>query len=247
MKRFPTINALAKAPTNTVLVTWKGLGYNRRALYLQRAAKAVVTEHRGVFPHTIMELEQLPGVGPYTARAVASFAFNADEPIVDTNVTRVVGRVFVGFKRLPTTTPQRIWKLTQQLIPKKGRTYTFNQALMDFGATVCTLRTPRCTACPFRAQCRSYPAILSAPAHALRYQKKATEQQYFGQPRRIWRGKILMLITGAEPTGLTIATIGKRLQPDFTSQRTPWLRATIQTLVQDGLVEQCGRRFRLPH
>lgn len=246
MKQFPTVHALAGARTGDVLQTWKGLGYNRRALYLQRTAQAIVNTHHGVFPTSTVELEQLPGIGPYTARAVASFAFNADEPIVDTNVTRVVGRVFIGFKKLPHTAQQRIWTLAQHLIPKKGKTYTFNQALMDFGATVCTLRTPRCTTCPLRTQCRSYPAIVTASNHELRYQKTSPERKYFRYPRRIWRGKILHMVATNEPNGMTLGAIGRTLQKDFSPQRRPWLQSTIQTLINDGLMVRRGQRFHLP-
>ena len=137
LERWPTPGALAAAPAADVLRAWSGLGYNRRGLNLQRAARRVV--ELGEFPREIGELERLPGVGPYTARAVACFAFGAQVTALDTNVRRVLAR------SLGTT----------DVAPPRGRAWQWNQALFDLGARVCLARVPRCAACPLSASCPS--------------------------------------------------------------------------------------------
>ncbi len=130
LERWPTVEALAAASTADVLRAWSGLGYNRRALNLQRAARAVV--ERGGFPRDPKGLQELPGVGPYTASAVACFAFGAQLTTVDTNARRVFRRAYGR----------------EDVEPPAGRAYAFNQALFDLGATLCLARIPRCGACP---------------------------------------------------------------------------------------------------
>jgi A/G-specific adenine glycosylase len=141
LARFPDPGALAAAPVRDVLTAWSGLGYNRRALALQGAAR-VVAEHG--WPGA---LEELPGVGPYTAAAVASFAWDAQVAAVDTNVRRVIAR-WDGRERTPPALAAR----AEELLPA-GRAAAWNQALMELGATVCTPRAPRCGACPVRSGC----------------------------------------------------------------------------------------------
>ncbi|HLD21539.1 MAG TPA: A/G-specific adenine glycosylase, partial [Patescibacteria group bacterium] len=187
--QFPTIETLAHSQARTVIAAWQGLGYNRRALYLHRIAQAVVQTYNGRFPQTKETLLPLPGIGPYTTGAIMSFAFCADEPIVDTNVKRVVGRVFIGYKKLPQVKELQLWELVKLLLPKKGKTYYFNQALMDFGSLVCTRAQPKCSACPLQNICKSYPAIQTAKKEDLRL-PTVKETLYFKKPRRIWRGKI---------------------------------------------------------
>lgn len=130
LERFPTLSSLAGASTADVLRTWQGLGYNRRALNLKRAAEVVVREHRGELPRSVEELERLPGFGRYTARAVACFAFDAPVPVVDTNVRRVLA-TFAGRALSVRETEQ----LAELLLPA-DRASDWNQALMDYGALV---------------------------------------------------------------------------------------------------------------
>jgi A/G-specific adenine glycosylase len=141
LDRFPTLRSLAEASTADVLREWQGLGYNRRALNLKRAAEAAVDRFDGRLPHTVEELEALPGIGKYTARAVASFAFGAQVPVVDTNVRRVLSG-FAGRE----LTDRETWELAEQLLPD-GRAADWNQALMDYGALV-NKATPRRTGKP---------------------------------------------------------------------------------------------------
>lgn len=244
MKRFPDAATLSRAHTKTVLSIWQGLGYNRRALYLHRIAQTVTRDLGGQFPRTREGLLELPGIGPYTAGAIMSFAYQADEPIVDTNVERVVGRIFLGYDQLKDITEDKLWELSTALLPKRGKTYDFNQALMDFGAMVCQARKPKCGECPMQQQCASYPSILDAQPEELRYKKKTVEKQYFGHPRRIWRGKILKYLHDHGPA--TYSEIGKTIQEDFTRERLPWLKDVVATMEKDGLAKANGKTVRLP-
>jgi A/G-specific adenine glycosylase len=141
-----------------VIRLWSGLGYNRRALNLHRAAVAIVEEHGGTVPADERELRTLPGVGPYTARAVLSFAFEDDVAVVDTNVVRVLARCLAGVG----LTVRDAQSLADRLLPA-GRSWEFNQAMFDLGATVCTAARPACDRCPLRPQCRWRRDGLSDP------------------------------------------------------------------------------------
>jgi A/G-specific adenine glycosylase len=146
---FPTPAACARAGATAVVRQWSGLGYNRRALSLHRAAVTVVDEHGGDVPHEESALGRLPGVGSYTARAVRSFAFGEEVAAVDTNALRVLSRCVTGAPLGPTAAVS----LGDRLVPP-GAAWEFNQAMFDLGATVCTGARPRCDACPLRRQCR---------------------------------------------------------------------------------------------
>jgi A/G-specific adenine glycosylase len=159
LKRYPTVEELAAARPGEVRDAWDGLGYYARARNLHRAARQLTTHHGGHVPRTYQEACALPGVGRSTAGALLSFAFNIDTPILDTNVKRLLSRVFI--RRPPPTpaqTERRLWRLSSSLIPQ-GRAWAFNQALMDFGALICTARNPRCGACCFTDICRAYPHL----------------------------------------------------------------------------------------
>jgi A/G-specific adenine glycosylase len=155
LERYPTFHALAEAPVEEVRKTWYPLGYNIRPHRLHSIACETVARYGGTLPKGADELLSFKGIGRYTAGAVRSFAFNEDAPILDTNVMRVLHRVFVGSGD-PKTQKSLLWLLSAALIPK-GRGYDFNQALMDFGATACTARKPDCLPCPMKDFCKSYP------------------------------------------------------------------------------------------
>ncbi len=150
LRRYPTVEALAGARSRAVREAWEGLGYYRRAANLHRLAKEVVRRHDGVVPADPGELMRLPGVGPYTAGAVATFAYEKPVAAVDTNVLRVLGRVFGASRK-------KVPALAQRLQPRRGKTaYAFNQALMELGALVCSARAPKCGECPVRSLCSWY-------------------------------------------------------------------------------------------
>jgi A/G-specific adenine glycosylase len=147
LDRFPTPAACAAASLGEVLRLWAGLGYNRRAVNLHRCARAVVDDHGGALPPDLAALRALPGVGPYTARAVLAFAFERDVGVVDTNVGRVLAR-WAG-RPLGAAEAQA---QADALVPR-GRVWAWNQAVMELGGTVCLRRRPRCASCPVRRSC----------------------------------------------------------------------------------------------
>lgn len=156
MDRFPTLESLANAPQADVLGLWQGLGYYARARALHAGASHVMQELGGQLPRTAPELQQLPGIGPYTAGAIASIAFEEPAPIVDGNVIRVLSRVF-GLEGSPMHQPLKgfLWELAEALVPKTSAR-DFNQALMEFGALCCTPKSPLCHECPMRQRCTAY-------------------------------------------------------------------------------------------
>jgi len=153
VERFPTVSALAAAAEAEVLRAWEGLGYYRRARQLHAAARLVVDRHGGIFPTSAAALRQLPGIGRYTAAAVASIAFDEPEPVIEANSRRVFARL-AGFDRplVGGSDDEPLWQLAAAVVPplQAGR---FNQAVMDLGALVCTPAQPRCAACPVAAVC----------------------------------------------------------------------------------------------
>ncbi len=161
MARFPTVEALAAAPTSEVLRSWAGLGYNRRAISLQRAARAIVDEHAGRVPERVEALVALPGVGPYTARAVLAIAFGLPVGPVDTNVRRVLGRIVAGDPAaIP---PAALQSLADAVVPV-GRAGDWTHALMDLGAGPCRPRRPRCDGCPAAPWCRYLAGVAGSEA-----------------------------------------------------------------------------------
>jgi A/G-specific adenine glycosylase len=157
LTRYPTIESLAGARTAEVKRAWYPLGYNIRPVHLQAIARETVARYDGRLPDDARALRAMRGIGPYTAGAILSFAYRRDAALVDTNVRRVLGRVFLGPRRLRRLRGDRaIWSLAETLLPAR-RAYDYNQALMDFGATWCTARAPRCPRCPMKSFCASYP------------------------------------------------------------------------------------------
>lgn len=153
LAKFPTVHALAKAPLSEVLKYWAGLGYYRRARMLHEGAKRVVKEFSGAIPKTTEALQEIPGIGRYTAGAIASIAFEEKTPVLDGNVIRILTRLYalkddVGSPK----TVQKLWELATALVPQKN-TGDFNQSLMELGATVCFPRNPDCGKCPVSSLC----------------------------------------------------------------------------------------------
>ncbi len=156
LKRFPTIRELARASEDDVLALWSGLGYYRRARLLHRAAQIVAVQHNGVFPRDRAARLKLPGLGAYTAGAIASIAFNLPEPIVDGNVARVFSRYFGIHEPLGSRqNDELLWSHAHKLVPKH-KPGDFNQALMELGATVCKKTEPLCQQCPIRRGCVAF-------------------------------------------------------------------------------------------
>jgi A/G-specific adenine glycosylase len=164
LRRYPTLADLAAADVREVRDLWYPLGYNVRPVRLHAIARETMARYGGRLPDEVESLRELPGIGRYTAGAVLSFAFGRDVAVLDTNVRRVLGRVFLGPRRVARLRGDRaLWDLAERLVPA-GRGYDFNQALMDFGATWCTPRRPRCALCPMRRFCVSASPHAHLPA-----------------------------------------------------------------------------------
>ena len=235
MERWPTPAALAAAPSGEAVRAWGRLGYPRRALRLHAAATAIVEHHGGVVPTDHAELLALPGVGEYTAAAVASFAHRQRHAVLDTNVRRVFARLIDGNEYPPTATTAAERRTATELLPDAPETAaTWAVAVMELGALVCTARTPDCGRCPVAARCAW--RLAGSPAH----QGPARRgQTYEGTDRQV-RGKLLAVLraTHAEVPQEVL----DRVWPD-TVQRA----RALDGLVADGLVEPVAPGiYRLP-
>ncbi len=156
IERFPTVEKLADASIEEVLKYWEGLGYYHRAIKLHQTSQIVKNEFQGRFPDNYQQLLDLPGIGPYTAGAIASFAFNLAEPAIDGNVTRVISRIFlITADHSKAGTKQKIRLLVLKIMPREKVGF-FNQALMELGATICTPRRPECSGCPVYYSCKAF-------------------------------------------------------------------------------------------
>lgn len=161
LKKFPTIEALAISSLQELLALWSGLGYYSRARNLHAAARYLQENHRSQFPKTLEEIRALPGIGPYTAGAIASIAFGLSTPLVDGNVIRVLSRWFALSESPYTSKGQKLyWRIAAQLVPPihlhENAPGDWNQALMELGATVCMAQNPTCLLCPVRRDCQAY-------------------------------------------------------------------------------------------
>jgi A/G-specific adenine glycosylase len=153
MKRFPSMKSLAAASQEEVLKVWEGLGYYSRARNLHKAAQIITTQHKGRFPKTEDEIRKLPGVGPYTAAAIGSLAFDLDLAVLDGNVIRVLARLFAYTRDSRTTAAKTELQQLADTLLVKGRAGNFNEAMMELGATVCLPKNPQCGACPLSSPC----------------------------------------------------------------------------------------------
>lgn len=157
LARYPTLRRLARAPVEEVVKHWYPLGYNIRPRHLHGIARETMARYGGKLPDSVEKLVAMKGIGRYTAGAIVSFAFRKKAPILDTNVMRVLYRIFVARGEMRSTpVRKKLWRLAEELIPL-DQVYDFNQALMDFGAMVCTARKAACLICPMQAFCKSFP------------------------------------------------------------------------------------------
>jgi len=235
LEAFPTVQALATAPTADAIRLWAGLGYNRRAVNLQRTAQAVV-ERGGSFPEAVDELLELPGVGPYTAGAIACFAFEQDVAFIDTNMRRVLHRLFFGVDvPSPSATDREVLAAAATVLPP-GEGWTWNQALIEFGALHCTARKPLCVICPLQQECAAWPDIQGAIAENGRTARRK-EQVPFKQTNRYFRGRIVDTLRDRDRahSGVALEDLGPILRDDFSDEHVPWLFELAQGLERDGL------------
>jgi A/G-specific adenine glycosylase len=222
LKRFPTVESLAEAPVADVLQYWSGLGYNRRALNLKRAAEAIVKEHKGIFPQDEATLLKLPGIGPYTSRAILCFAFDKQVAVVDTNVKKIILTQIIprhaeqnaaaspyiilkdAPKENPTLSEKDFQAIAEELLPH-GHAYDWNQALMDYASNV------------------------------LKKEKiPIPKQSKFAGSRRQYRGRILKLLL--EKNSIHVADIGVLIKPDYTDNDKEWLQQLLDEMTKEGFI-----------
>jgi A/G-specific adenine glycosylase len=229
LERFPTPSECAAAGAGAVVEEWAGLGYNRRAVSLHRCAAVVVERHGGALPADLDALLALPGIGPYTARAVLAFAFERDVAVVDTNVGRILART-IG-RRLSARGAQ---DLADSLVPA-GEGWAWNQAMLDLGATVCAKRSPACARCPVAAACAWNLSGLEAPDPALGSHGVSRAQSRFEGSFRQGRARLLDAVRATAPVepGRWQLVCGWLDRPDGVADADRAAR----TLVADGLVE----------
>lgn len=222
LRRFPSVEELAGASAGEVIRAWRGLGYNRRAVALHRTAQAIVRDHDGAVPADPATLRSLPGIGPYTALAVACFAFDAQVAVVDTNVRRVLARAAHGQEPAGVAAAQ-VASTAAVWVPR-GHAYEWNQALMDIGATVCRSRRPACATCPLRVPC-AYRRAGSAGSPDGRH---AARSERFEGSRRQVRGAVVEELR-RRPGATTFAALSRAVP-------SRQLAAILVDLESEGLV-----------
>ena len=216
LKRFPTVEALATAPVSDVLKYWSGLGYNRRALNLKRAAEAIVKEHHGEFPQNETLLMKLPGIGPYTSRAILCFAFGKQVAVVDTNVKKVI---LTQIMKEPFDSAQGklsekdFQEIAEQLLPH-GHAYDWNQALMDYAS------------------------------HVLKKEKiPIPKQSKFIGSHRYYRSGIVKLLL--EKKEIAISKVGPAIKKDYSNKEKEWLQKLLEDLTKEGFIVVENETVRL--
>jgi len=228
LERFPTAVVCADAGVAAVIDEWAGLGYNRRAVNLHRCAVAVRDAHGGVVPDDLTGLLALPGIGPYTARAVLTFAFERDVAVVDTNVGRVLARQ--SGDRLTASGAQRV---ADDLVPV-GSGWSWNQAMLDLGALVCTKRSPACETCPVATTCTWFSAGRPDPDPAIGSAGVGRGQSRFEGSFRQGRARLLDVVRHGRPVHPDefVAACGWEARPDATDEA----HRAASSLAGDGLV-----------
>lgn len=214
--KYPTVFSLADAPASEIIRDWKGLGYNRRALYLHRSARIVVEKYKGIFPKSETELLSIPGIGKYTARAILVFAFRHTVAMVDTNIRKIITHFFYDDRTQPESV---IWETANRLVPK-GKSWEWHQALMDYGALELAKQTGK------------------NPARSIRRKKTVP----FNQTNRFLRGRILdaLRVSPRNDSGLVSEMVRTCKRPESV------VRDAVEQLIREGLCERTGAVLSLP-
>jgi A/G-specific adenine glycosylase len=267
LERFPSLEILAKASNRDVLIVWRGMGYNSRALRLRDAAQAIASVYHGHFPEALIDLLALPGLGHYTAAAVRNFAWDFPTPCMDTNIRRILHRTFYGPELNYGTWPTGDADLLElaadvlecALLQKPSPTSVaiqngirrtaaeWHAALMDFGSLVQTKRGPRWDICPLtavhlmKATPRNMPRVSSIVGR-----RSEPGRVVAGRfvPNRIFRGKIVEALRDVEG-GMPRTAIGRSICIDWEPERAAWLEEILQKLVADKLLQKKGERYSL--
>jgi A/G-specific adenine glycosylase len=240
LTQFPTVSRLAHAPSMDVIRAWAGLGYNKRAVNLQRSAQVIEHDLGGEFPSDPAALRTLPGLGEYSANAIACFAFDAQVTVIDVNVSRVTARAVLGVEP-EKAGPAKVAKVAEAWLPA-GEAYRWNQALMDIGAVVCRIDKPLCAKCPLKAACAFHVKGLDRKPRA----PAAAKGVPFNGSRRQKRGGIVDHLRKAASKGVPLGELATAVHPDGEDRDLYWLVDLLEGLERDGLVQltDAARRGR---
>ncbi len=246
--RFPDFAALSEASTADVLRAWKGLGYNSRAVRLKRLAQAVVERFAGAMPSDVAALRSLPGIGAYTAAAVRAFAFDIDDAPLDTNVRRIVHRIFFGVEYPPAAGIRELDESARALAPA-GEAHDWNSAMMDLGATICTARAPKCLLCPLCRDCTAAPIDAVALERARELGAKPRSPQNaiaFAATTRYARGRIIDRLRDLPPgRRISLLELHAAIEPAVPGRTIEELGGLVAALERDGLVTHDGNLVAL--
>ena len=232
LDRFATPRALAEAPLAEAIRVWGNLGRYRRIVNLHRTARILVEEFGGGIPSDPEVLVRLPGIGPYTAGAVACFAFEKDVAFVDTNVRRVLHRLFFGSEvPEPAAKEKQLLSTAETLVPS-GRGWRWGQSVIEFGALHCTARKPLCESCPLSDLCVAGPAIRTSLAGLPRGGRVAGRYE---DSNRYYRGRVLAVLREALGEGIPLRELGENVREGFSERDLPWLYGVVESLEKDGL------------
>ena len=230
IRRFPNFQALAQAHRADVIRAWAGMGYNNRALRLKQIALQVVQDLDGKLPEDVEVLQNLPGIGRYTAHAVACFAFKQQTAMVDTNVRRVLSRIFPRKAQ-----SMEEWNLAEWILPKE-KAYEWNQALMELGGSICTNSVPQCSVCPVHRYCRSAFNVRKTEA-------SISKKELNSIPDRIYRGRVISTLCSlGRQQSIEIRRLAKIVKPDICISETMWFTTLLKGLQRDGLITCYHRR-----
>lgn len=257
IQQFPTVHDLAKATNAEILVAWRGMGYNSRALRLRDGAKIVSEQFGGRFPYDVQTLQTIKGIGAYTAGAIRTFAFDAATIAIDVNVRRILQRVFVGPEE-----PDGNWKTTDKQLAvimfdvlSAWRDHQYKpsdllSALMDYGSLVQTKNNPKWDICVLTEAgiTKATPKNWTPPIRGAAKEKLRKEPgRYVGPayvPNRIFRGRIVEALRD-HPDGLNFEEIGKWISPDHREELKEWQEQLIKKLIQDGMLKKTGEKYVL--
>ncbi len=254
---FPTVKKLGAATNSEILIAWRGMGYNSRALRLRDGAKEIALKNGGNFPHELQDLIAIKGIGAYTAGAIRTFAFDLPTPAMDVNIRRIIHRVFVGPENSDGTWTESddvLTKILQDVIDAwlaaGHRGSDLYSALMDYGSMVQTKNNPKWDICVFTQEgiMKATPKNWSAPTPGRAKEKLKKEPgRYVGTkyiPNRIFRGRIVEALRD-HPKGLKIDEIAKWISPDHGQEPKGWLEALIKKLIQEDMLKKVGGKYVL--
>lgn len=241
LERFPSVEHLSEASNAAVIMAWKGLGYNNRAIRLRDAARMVVEEFSGQVPAAIEDLRRLPGIGPYASAAITTFAFDTRVVVLDVNVRRVYSRLYTTQPHSAAVVSDQTLSMFASILIPRQRPSEWHHAVMDLGATICMARRTLCSTCPLRTVCPSRHLENAAPPPQ---KPRKAEPQFRDEPRRLWRGRIveaLRTINGAVAVeDLTSMVFGVRRPAEVAL-----VERMFEALESDGLISRSAGFVKL--